>query len=334
MAASPFMLTSIQHGLEGTPGTLVPATYKHFGNGTLQFLDFPKLSGFEYAQGIAGGVIENTHIADAGSRLTLTDTVFSPEAAIWLFNMGIKASITSATADNSHTFAFPTTAANTISNFTWEMATKVQEWEFGYGTCTNFNIHGDVGADNGSIMYNAIIDGRVSATSTATGSLTTLTSLHPLNINYASIHFDALGTAAGSASATPNILRAFSIDVVTGWELRRYADGRSTKDGSIAVYKNYEISGELTFDLDTASLTRISNARAGTSEIVAIKMNGASSRLVNFKIPLSWGEIGAVNENNDGVITVTMPIRGGYSTTSTAQGPSVIVVPSADTTVT
>jgi hypothetical protein len=334
MAASPFLLSTIQHGLESAGGTLVPATYKHFGNGTLQFLESPKLSGFEYAQGIAGGVIENTHISDAGSRLTLTDTVFSAAAAVWLGNMGIKASITSSTADFSHTFAFPTTSANSISPFTWEMATKVQEWEFGYGVCTNFNIHGDVNADNGSIMYNAVIDGRASATSTLTGSLTTLPSLIPLNINAASIHFDSLGTAAGSASATANILRAFSLDVVTGWELRRYADGRSAKDGSIAVYKNYEISGDLTFDLDTATLTRISNARTGASEIVAIKMVGASSTAVTLKLPLSYSEIGAVNENDDGLVTVTMGIRGGYSTTTTAQGPVMLVVPAVDTTVT
>lgn len=334
MAAAPFMLTTIQHGLEGTPGTLVPATFKWFGNGTLKFGESIQTPGFEYAQGFAGGVIENTFIADTESTLTLADTELSAENAVWLFNMGVKAITTSATADNSFTFAFPTTAANSVSSFTWEVATKAQEYEFGYGTCTAFNIHGDVAADNGRILTNAVIAGRAAAASTLTGSLTTLANHHPLNINYATVHFDSVGTAAGTASATAAFLRAFSIDVNTGWELRRYADGRAAKDGSVAVYRNYEITGMVRADLDAALVTRIANARAGTPEIMALKCNGASSRLVNFKLPLSWTEISELNNNDDGTITCELSYRSGYSTTTTAQGPIFLVTVTGDLTVT
>lgn len=334
MAAAPFMLSSVQMGLEGTPGILVPATYKWFGNATMEFLEAPILAGFEYAQGFSGGVIESTFISDAGSRLTLTDTDFSAEQGIWLFNMGVKAVTAAATATTSYTFSFPTTAANSVSAFTWEMATAAQEYEFGYGTCTNFNLHGDVGANNGRILCNAVIEGRASAASTKTASLGNIAGMTPLNMNYATIHFDAAGTAAGTAAATAAILRAFSLDVVTGWTLRRYADGRAAKDGSVAVYSNYEITGELQFDLDSATVTRIANARAATPEIVALKLNGPSSRLVNIKLPVSWSGIGILNENNDGIVSVSMPIRAGYSSTTTAQGPEIYIVAASELTVT
>lgn len=323
MAAASFMLSKIQHGLEGTPGTLVPATFKHFGNGTLKFDEALNPAGFEYAGGFAGGVVEPDFIADAGSTLTLTDAPFSAEAMAFLGQAAIKTVAVTSTTDFTFAFAFPTTAANTISAYTWELSTAAQEYEFGYGTVTDFSVHGDVGANNGKILYNAKISGRAAAASTVTGSLGLIPNLHPLNINYATIHFDAAGTAAGTASATAAFLRAFNVDVKTGWELRRYADGRAAKDGSVAVYTNYELTGSIKADLDAALVTRIANARAATPEMMAIKCNGASSRLVKFAIPLSWTEISDLNEDDGGVITVSLNFRGGYSTTTTAQGPSI-----------
>lgn len=331
MAASPFMLRAIQHGLESTAGTAVAATFKHFGNGSLKFDESINPVGFEYAAGLSGGIVESTFIADTGSTLTLEDTEFSAEAMVWLGNMGIKSVVGAAT---SFPFTFPTTSANTIKSFTWEMATSAQEYEFAYGTCTKFSVHGDAGANNGRIMYNAEIQGRAASASTLTASLGFLSALQPLNINYATWHLDALGTAAGTASATSNYLRAFNVDVVTGWELRKYADGRSAKDGSAAVYSNYEITGSIKVDLDSATVTRIANARAGTGEVMAIKCNGTSSRLVTFALPLSWTEISALGENDNGIIPVTFNFRSGYSTTATAQGPSIAVTTASSTTVT
>lgn len=334
MAAASYMLSVIQHGIEATPGTLVPATFKHAGKGTLKFEDSMQQPGFDYAAGFAGGVIEPSFIADTGAMVTWADTQFTAEDMMWLGNMGIKTSLTTASADSVNTFAYPTTAANSISTFTHELGTPAQEWEFGNAVCTDFSIHGDVGANNGQIMYNAKHSGRVSAASTVTGALGLLANRHPLNINYATLHFDAIGTAAGTASATAAVFRAFTYDVVTGWELRKYGDGRSAKDGSVAVYKNYEIKGTVKLDLDSATVTRIANARAATPEIMAIKMNGAGGRLVVLGIPLAWTDISEMGADDGGIISVTLNYRGGYSTTSSAQGPSVLVTASASITVT
>lgn len=331
--ADSYMLSVIQHGLEGTPGTLVPATFKHAGKGKLKFDDSIQTPGFDYAAGFAGGVIEPTFIADTGATMTWDDTQFCAEDAMWLFNMGVKTAITAASADSVVSFTFPTTSANTIGTFTHELGTPSQEYEFGYGVCTDFSIHGDVGADNGQIKYNAKHQGRVSAASTVTGSLGLIPNRHPLNMNYATLHFDAVGTAGGTASAVAAVFRAFNIDVVTGWELRKYGDGRSAKDGSVAVYKNYEISGTVKFDLASSVVTRIANARAGTPEVMAIKMNG-TSRLVTAVMPLAWSEISEMGDDDGGIIPVTLNFKSAYSTTSSAQGPSFAVTCSAATTVT
>src|SRR6185436_19334066 len=130
------MLTVIQHGLEGTPGTLVPATYKHAGKGTLKFDESVQQPGFDYAAGWAGGVVEPSFIADTGATMTWEDTQFCAQDAMFLFCAGVKTAVTSASADTVNSYTFPTSAANTISVFTHELGTPSQEYEFGYGVCT------------------------------------------------------------------------------------------------------------------------------------------------------------------------------------------------------
>lgn len=253
---------------------------------------------------------------------------------IWLGNMGIK-SVPGAAS--SFAFTFPTTSANTIKTFTHEMCTATQEYEFGYGICTEFNIHGDVAADNGRIMYNAVHVGRASSASTATGSLGFLANHHPLNINYATIHFDTIGTAAGTAAATAAYLRAFNLNVKTGWtaQAARYADGRSAKDFSVATFTDYEITGSIRVKFGSQAVTHIASARAGTPAAMAIKCSGASSRVVEFDLPMVFTDTPSIGSGNEeGLHVVEFPFRAGYSRTSSAQGPGITVTASASTTLT
>lgn len=320
------------HGLETTAGTLVAATFKHKGNASLKIDDAVAIPEFDYNLGILGGNVEGAHIADTGSTLTWEDCDFTAEDMIWLGNMAIK-SVPG--ASTSFAFAFPTTSANTIKYFTHELVTATQEYEFGYGFCESFNVHGDVAADNGRIMYNAVIKGRAAAASTATASLGFLANHHPLNVNYATVHFDTIGTAAGTAAATSGYLRAFNLDVKTGWtaEAARYADGRSTKDFSVTTFTDYEITGTIRVKFGSQAVTHIAAARAGTPAAMAIKCNGASSRLVQFNLPLVFTETPEIgSDDEDGLHTVEFPFRAGYSRTTTAQAPSFDVTASASTT--
>ena len=320
------------HGLEGTAGTSVAATFKHNGNASLKIDDAIITPEFDYALGVLGGNVEGGFIADTASTLTWEDTDFSAEDMIWLGNMAIK-SVPGAAS--SFAFTFPSTSANTIKTFTFEAVTSTQEYEFAYGFCESFNIHGDVGADNGRIMYNAILRGRAATASTATSSLGFLANRQPLNINYSTIHFDSAGTAAGTASATSGFMRAFNLDVVTGWtvDASRFADGRSAKDFSALTFTDYQITGTIKAAFGSTAVTEIANARAGTPRIVSLKLNGTSSRLVEIKLPLIFTDTPEIGSGNDnGLHVVEFPFRAGYSRTSTAQAPEIAVTASASTT--
>ncbi len=220
---------------------------------------------------------------------------------------------------------------HTIKTFTWEMQTDAQEYEFGNAFCSKFSVHGDVNANNGRIMYNSIHEGRVAAASTFTSSLGFLANLHPLNMNYAGINIDAIGTLAGTASATTGVLKAFSVDVETGWTTAnsRYADGRSTKDLSLATFGDYKISGTIKMLLSATAVTHIANARAGTPVILQWKCQGAGGRYVAFKLPVAYSDTPTLGTNTNGLILCDFPYQAAYSTTSTAQGPSIDVVGSA-----
>ena len=323
-----------QMGLEATAGTLVPATFKHKGNASLKIDDVIATPEFDYATGIIGGNVEGAHIAETGSTLTWEDADFTAEDMIWLGNMGIKSVVGAA---SSFAFTFPTTSANSIKTFTHELSTATQEYEFGYGFCESFNIHGDVAADGGRIMYSAVHKGRNSAASTLTASLGFLANYHPLNINYATVHFDTIGTAAGTAAATAAYLRAFSLEVKTGWTVpaARYADGRSAKDFSVATFTDYEITGTMRVKFGSQAVTHVASARAGTPAAMAIKCSGASSRVVQFDLPFVFTDTPSIGSGNeDGLHTVEFPFRVGYSRTTTAQGPAITVTATASTTVT
>lgn len=326
----------IQHGYEGaTPGTLVPATFKHLGNGELEFIDKINAHGFEYNVGSHAGIVEQAALGETGSRLTLSDFPFSAEAAIWHLNAAIKQLAGPA---SSFAFAFPVpgAAANTISTFTWELQLEaVQEYEFGYGFISKFSVHGDESQNDGKIQMNAVVEGRQAAASTVTASLGFLANRETLVIPRSTIKIDTLGTAPGTGSAVTGWMKAFNIDVDTGWVPGYYAAGRTSNDWDIPDYQGYKITGKIRCLLNATSITHIANARAGTGKNIEIACNGSSSRKVAFALPILFTgapKVGATEKN--GLQLVEFDWQAGDSITATAASPSITVTASGATTVT
>lgn len=337
MASNSIAVEAIQRGLEAagagaipSNGSLVAATYQILGEGSVNFLDDVRMP--QYARGIAGGIVEDTYIGGTGTELTLNDAELTYEELVWDMNAAIKAVVGAA---SNFPFTLPTTDGNNIRAYTWEYKTAAQEYEFGYGMFTDYSVHADADVDGGVCYRNAKITGRKSAASTVTSSLGLVANRQVLNIRGATVSLDAVGTAAGTASATANFLKGFSWDLKTGWMGEQFASGRSTLDFSDGFFHNYEITGTLSCLMSSDSVTRIANMRAGTPEILQVKFNGTSSRLAKFNIPLAWtGITGIGNVRKDGLRLVTLNYKGGYSNTSVAQGPSVDVTLSVSTTVT
>lgn len=333
---SQIAIEKIQRGLEaagsGVPsdGTLVPATYQISGDGTMQFLDrvvFPK-----YARGYFGGVVEDVYVAETGTELSLNDRELTAEELVWDLNHAVKAVPGAAT---SFDFALPTTAANSIRAFTYEFVAGGQEYEFGYGMFSEYNIHADGGDNGGTFFCNGKVVGRKAAASTVTASLGLVANREVMNLRQCTVFLDALGTAAGAAAASTLKLKGFTWNLKTGWMGEGFATGRTAKDFSDGYFHGYELTGTLKCLADSAAITQIATMRAGTGKVMRVKWLGSATRSVNFDFPVAFmGITGIGNENNEGLRMVTFNYSIGYSVTSTAQGPTVQSTLSGSTIVT
>lgn len=327
-------LEIIQLGLESTAGTLVPATYKWSGKGSVKFLTEVVLP--DYTLGTGGGSnVEDAYVAGDGTELTLADTDLTAEGLVWLLNMGVKQVLGPAT---TFTFDFPVSTPNTLSTFTFEYATGVQEYEFGYGFAKKIGISASAVDNNGIARMNATIVGRKSTPATLTATLSQLGNRQPLSLRGGTLKLDALGTAYGTAEATANTLRAFSLDIDQAWTEEYYADGRADKDFSVAQggAVNYKLTGECLFAFNSACVTEIANARAATGRILEVALAGTSSRAVKFQLPIVWkpNEITIGDQDSNGLRLVRIPYEARYSRTTTAQSPQIVCTLSTLTTVT
>lgn len=332
---SQIAIEALQRGLEtagsGVPsdGSLVAATYQIVGEGSVTFDDRVELPA--YPRGKFGPIIEDVYVAETGTTISLNDAELTHEDLVWDMNAAIKAVVGAAT---NFPFTFPTSSANSIRAYTYEYRTAAQEYEAGYGIFTEYNIKADAD-DNGGVFYrNAKIQARKAAASTMTSSLSKVANRENMNLRNAVLYLDTIGTAAGTSAASLYV-KGFTLDMKTGWMGEAFATGRSDLDFSDAYFHNFELSGTLKCLMDSAAVTQIANMRAGTPKIIQLKVNGSSSRVTKFNLPLAWmGITGIGNERKDGLRMVTLNYKAGYSTTSVAQGAGIDVTLSTSTTVT
>lgn len=324
-------LSKVQLGLESVAGTLVPATHilDCEGGATLDFLDEVQLP--RYLTGVAQPTIQNAYIAGTAARLTVKDTPCSFQLLAYLCNMAIKAVVGPATA---FAFPLPTTAPNTISTFTFEavMARILQEYEFGYGFISKLGISGDCEADGGTMKVNCVIEGRKAVPSTVTASLALIPSREMMNLRAAAFKVDALGTAAGTAAATTGVLRAFSLDLETGWQPKAYADGRTDKDWSIAQFNPdaMKLTGKMRLYKAATAVTQLANARSATGIVVQVDVPGTATLDCKFNLPLLWLSAPKEEANSD---NVEFDFEAGYDSAGTPQG-AAINLTLANTTIT
>ena len=323
-------LSKVQLGLESIGGTLVAATHilDCEGGASIEWLDDPYLP--NYTTGIAQKTMQNAFVRSTASRLTLRDTPCSFQLLTYLLNMAVKAIVGPATA---FAFLLPTTAPNTLSTFSFEyvLARILQEYEFGYGFISKLGFSADCDVDGGIAKVNCVIEGRKSAASTVTGALALIPSREMMNLRTATFKVDALGTAAGTAAATSNALRAFSLDLETGWEPGPYADGRTDLDWSLPIFNpdKMKLAGKMKLYKGSAAVTQIANARAATGIVTQVGFDGTGTLAALFNLPLLWNQV-KNDINND---YVELDYEAGYDNAGTTQG-AAINMTLASTTIT
>ena len=328
-------LELFQIGPESTAGTLVPATKVWNGPAYVVPEDAPFNP--EHPTGIPQPIIENTGIADTGTTIVLGDTDFSVEQFGYLLIASIKAVAASAgtTPFLLDNFALPTSATiETIKTLSAEWYDGVQGFAAAYGFIEKWSVHADVDSNNGRVMMNAVMRARKMAAQAPTASLSQIANQQPINFNPANFKIDALGTAAGTASALTNTIVAFNIDAAPGFILDRSGSGRTDKDFSQAIFNgDPKVTGKFVVKANSSAYTHLANARSGTGIVVQLQLVGTGTRSQKFNLPLFFTKVSEVGRaDRKGLHTLDLEWKAGYSNTSTAQGISFPLNMSASTT--
>lgn len=324
--------------IEGTPGTIIAATKTWLGE--VSYKPILEIMNPGYPQGVGGKyVIEDTFAGEAGMTVNLKDFPASVEQLAYLYNLGIKAALSSAgtTPFLLDNFAFPTSASvNTISTWCGQFDDGLQKFECGYLFCEKFSIHGERGNNGGTVYANAQLRGRKRATGwSGTPTPVVISNVQPLNIDNLTVKIDALGTAAGTGAAVAAWVIGFNLDVETGQAVDPAASGRSSLDFYQSLFNgNHGVSGRLTCKMDSNSVTQIANARSATGIVLQLVLAGTGTRKATFNLPIYWTEDPAWGDaDNNGFHTVDLAFEAGYSRTTTAQGISMPLNMSASTTI-
>ena len=324
-------LQRIQFGKEVTAGTLVAATARWRGTGAT-LSDDRKLEIVDEIVGFMGGT-DRTIITENMGGLTLGAVPATPEQAQYLFAMAMGGPTTGAAdgvgTDKVYTNTIPTTAGVTLQSYTIETGDDRAQEVSTYGVCKSITIEGKAGESakiSGTLLTRGVNNlGGFSAT--------TLPAVSELPTSQGKFYLDAIGGTAGTTQITNQIL---GFKIVYEWMVIPKPTMDGSLDWSFAVLVDYKITGEITFENDTAVL-RSAGAKADfvsqTAKIMQIKLLGQnvttpgtlySQRQILMTHPIKWLNPPPLTDlqGND---TVVMKFQSRYNSTFGGAG-SVVVV--------
>ena len=275
MATAIRSLNKCQVGIETTKGTLVPATRLlsgDFAAGWGEEQDFYRPNyPAGYLANVGGvGVITRKGVVLNGAM------DLSAEQVLWPLLTGIKGGVTGVMEDTSaYRWTFTpelTTGIRTLNALTAEMvmadgSTNHVAREAGYGICRSFKFDWPM---NQAAKLSAQWFLRASQASTPTGSLVVYSSLEPLVSPLLKVYLDTTWAGLGGTQLTA-IVRAASVDVVTGNEPDYTLDGRSDLDFVQAKVGPVTANLSLTLELDAVGAARVANYRA--NDVVFIRLD-------------------------------------------------------------
>ncbi len=323
-------LRRFQLGQEVTPGSAVAATTRWNGIAPM-WKDARKITFPPQQVGLLTPTTTSLTEMVLG-ELELPEQAASFEQLPYLFDMGIKT--VSGVQDGAgtgyvYTYAYPTTAANTIKTYTLETGDDTQESEAAYCFAKKIKISGSGGKEAGPVMVSADIVGRQVSASTYTGSLSIPTVAY-IPFAKAKLYIDAIGGTMGSTQKTGTFL-GFEWELETGWDYYFTGDGNLYFTG----HKNTGIKGtcKITFEHDSTANTELdTNWRGEVARQIRISLLGAAlgtpateaTKAVRLSMVGKWIEFDKVDEDNGNDI-LEGTFQFGYDATPASFG-SVVVV--------
>src|SRR3990172_5928405 len=237
-------LRKTQLGRETDAGTAVAATDIWRGIGMI--LDNIQIQRVSEDVGIVSGTTR-TNIPMKGGSLALGQTPASFEQFLHILEMSIKtvsASQDGAGTDYVYTYAFPTTAVNTIKTYTIEGGDNTEAERMAYCFGKDFTLSG---SGRTGYQLQANIQGRTVALNAFT-ALSTLRAVSSMNFGMTKVYLDA-ATGAFGATIKSNTVRGVNFKYTSGIEAKDAADGRL--DFSFTQGTDYVCTCDLEFEHDS-----------------------------------------------------------------------------------
>ena len=309
-------LRKIQIGREGTAGTECDATVLWRGTGTIEdglTMVFP-----DEDIGYISGVDRN-YIPKVEGLLSMDETPCTFEHVCHILEAGVKtATVATSGGGQQYVYIFPTTAVNTIKNYTVEGGDNQGEEQFLYGFVTDFTISGSAGE---ALMMSANWLGRQVAPGTFTTGLAPA-AVEEVLFQMGKLYIDPSSGALGTTTAVQTFLD-FNLKVNTGW-VPVY-----TGDGALYITLNKSITPEIlcdvTFEHEAVAVVEIAAWKAKTARLLEMKFTGAALtttgatyavKTLIIDLTGKWESFEKIGER-DGNDVVTGSFRARYNATDT-----------------
>ena len=322
----------IQLGRQSAVDTEVNATYKYPGTGTI--LDDIVVAQIDQDVGIASGTTE-VNIPMKGGILALGPDVASFEQILHILEMSIKTATPAIDGTGNdpyiYTYAFPTTSANTVKQYTVEAGDDVQEEQFLNAFCQDWTLSG-----SGRNPYQ--LSANLRGGTVSPGTYTTdpgLSARNNMNFGMTKIYIDDVTETGGPGTTIKsNTVRGVNFKYTSSIKAKDTADGR-LDFSFVQDTMDYVATAEVEFEHDSIAVAEIAKYRAGTPRLLQIKIEGSTAfanvgttysvptMLIN--LPGIWMNFGKIGENNGNDI-VSGTFESHYDSTYGGAGAVIVAV--------
>jgi len=326
MATGIRSLRKIQFYREANAGVAAPATTVWRGIGTI--LDNIQVVRVSEDVGIVSGTTR-TNIPMKGSTIALGQTPATFEQMLHILEMGIKTATPAADGagtDYIYTYAFPTTAANTIKTYTIEGGDNNEAEVTSYCFVKDFTLSG---SGRTGYQLQANVQGRTVSLQAFTASLA-LPTVSSMNFGMTKIYQDAIGGVIGTTIKASTV-RGVNFKFASGIEAKDTADGRL--DFSFTQGTDYVCTCDMEFEHDAIAAAQKVLWRAQTPVLIQVKIEGSTAfatpgtaysvPTMKINMPGYWESFSKIGEAN-GNDLITGKFVSAYNTTSASAG-SILV---------
>jgi hypothetical protein len=322
-------LRKLQFGQESTPGTIVAATTKWRGTGTIE--DTRVLKHPTEDVGLLVPT-DRTYVPLLGAKLALESTPATFEQLPYILETSIKkigTGVADGTGDGKiYDYVLAETALNTLGTLTIEGGDNAEAEVMEYGFTTDFTLDGKPGE---AWMMSANLVGRQVAIQAFTGSIA-IPTVEEILFSKTKLYIEAAGGTYG-ATQKANTLIAAKLNVKSGWVPTAAMDGNLYFRSAQYSRDVFSITLDLTFELESTAVQQKVDWRAHTAHKISLITQGSAItqgsgvyayKTLKINLGGDWVKFSKIGEK-DGNDIVTGTFRAAYNATNADIGNIIVV---------